>query len=55
MGSLVGFKKGSRDGFLANYGAFVCSVRDCYVCEREQRGAEEERGGEEEEQETGQL
>ena len=32
MGSLAGFKKGSRDGFLAVYGASVCRVRDCYVC-----------------------
>ena len=32
MGSLAGFKNGSRDGFLAGYGAFVCAVRGCYVC-----------------------
>ena len=32
MGSLAGFKRGSRDGFLAGYGAFVCAVRGCYVC-----------------------
>ena len=30
--SLAGFKRGSRAGFLAGYGAFVCAVRDCYVC-----------------------
>ena len=35
MGSLVGFKRGSRDGFLAGYGAFVCVVRGCYVCSGE--------------------
>ena len=35
MGSLAGFKKGSRDGFLAGYGANVCAVRDCYVCSGE--------------------
>ena len=32
MGSLAGFRKGSRDGFLAGYGASVCLVRGCYVC-----------------------
>ena len=32
MGSLARFKRGSRDGFLAGYRAFVCVVRDCYVC-----------------------
>ena len=32
MGSLAGFKRGSRDGFLAGYRSFVCAVRDCYVC-----------------------
>ena len=35
MGSLAGFKRRSRDGFLASYGAFVCAVRDCYVCRGE--------------------
>ena len=35
MGSLAGFKRGSRDGFLAGYAAFVCAVRDCYVCRGE--------------------
>ena len=30
MGSLAGFKKGSRGGFLAGYRSFVC--RGCYVC-----------------------
>ena len=39
MGSLVGFKRGSRDGFLAEYRGFVCAVRGCYVC-----GAGEGRG-----------
>ena len=47
-GSLAGFKKGSRDGFLAGYGASVCTVRGCYVCgEMEQRGQGEVRVGEE--------
>ena len=32
MGSLVGFKRGSRDGFLAGYRSFVFAVRDCYDC-----------------------
>ena len=32
VGSLGGFKRGSRAGFLAEYGAFVCDVRGCYVC-----------------------
>ena len=30
MGSLAGFKRGSRVGFLGGYGAFVCA--GCYVC-----------------------
>ena len=30
MGSLAGFKKGSRAGFLRGYAAFVCA--GCYVC-----------------------
>ena len=30
MGSLAGFKKGSREGFLKGYGAVVCG--GCYVC-----------------------
>ena len=49
MGSLAGFKRGSRDGFLAEYGAFVCVVRDCYVCrgvaDREGRNAGAVGGG----------
>ena len=28
--SLAGFRKGSRDGFLGEYGSFVCG--GCYVC-----------------------
>ena len=32
MGSLAGFKRESRAGFLAEYGASVCVVRGCYVC-----------------------
>ena len=31
-GSLAAFKRGSRGGFLAGYGAFVCSVQGCVVC-----------------------
>ena len=42
--SLTGFKKESREGFLKGYGAFVCSVRGCYVCGRE--GARREAGQE---------
>ena len=49
MGSLAGFKRGSRDGFLAGYGASAC--RGCYVCMGEQRGQEGERDEQEEEQE----
>ncbi len=43
MGSLEGFKGGSRDGFLAGYAASACG--GCYVCMGEQRG-QEEGGGE---------
>ena len=32
------FKRGSRDGFLAGYRAFVFVVRDCYVCAGEGEG-----------------
>ena len=35
LGSLGGFKRGSRDGFLEGYRAFVCGVRGCYVCGRD--------------------
>ena len=47
VGSLGGFKRGSKGGFLAEYGAVVCRVRDCYVCGAvdAQRGADEEGGG----------
>ena len=39
IGSLAGFKRASRDGFLAGYRAFVCVVPGCYVCaEEEGRG-----------------
>ena len=31
-GSLAAFKRGSRGGFLAGYGAFVCGLGDCRVC-----------------------
>ena len=30
--SLAAFKRGSRAGFLAGYGSFVCGVADCRVC-----------------------
>ena len=32
VGSLAAFKRGSRAGFLAEYGAFVCGVAGCRVC-----------------------
>ena len=32
VGSLAAFKRGSRAGFLAGYGSFVCGVRGCGVC-----------------------
>ena len=38
MGSLAGFKRASRDGFLAGYGVFDCVARDCYVCTYGERG-----------------
>ena len=31
-GSLAAFKRGSRAGFLAGYGSFVCGVVNCRVC-----------------------
>ena len=31
-GSLAAFKRGSRQGFLGVYGAFMCGVRGCGVC-----------------------
>ena len=34
VGSLGGFKRGSREGFLGGYAAFVCVDRGCYVCAR---------------------
>ena len=30
VGSLAAFKRGSRGGFLAEYGAFACA--GCWVC-----------------------
>ena len=39
-GSLGGFKRGSRDGFLAGYRASVCVVPGCYVCRGEGGGGE---------------
>ena len=41
-GSLAGFKRGSRAGFLAEYGAFVCAVHGCYVCRGGAQGGPEE-------------
>ena len=32
MGSLAAFKRGSRAGFLAEYGAFECRMIGCRVC-----------------------
>ena len=32
VGSLAAFKRGSRAGFLAGYGAFECGVGGCAVC-----------------------
>ena len=32
--SLCGFKKKSRQDFLASYKAFSCSAKNCYVCSR---------------------
>ena len=43
--SLAGFKRGSREGFLAGYRAFVCVVRDCYVCAGEGRNVGVAEGG----------
>ena len=31
MGSLAAFKRGSRAGFLAGYGAFICTDAGCGV------------------------
>ena len=31
-GSLGAFKRGSKGGFLADYGAFECGVVECGVC-----------------------
>ena len=33
VGSLAAFKRGSRAGFLAEYGSFVCGVAGCGVCQ----------------------
>ena len=32
VGSLLALKRGSRAGFLAEYGAFVCADAGCWVC-----------------------
>ena len=34
-GSLAAFKRGSRAGFLGEYGGFVCRTRECGVCMRD--------------------
>ena len=34
VGSLASFKRGSRDGFLGLYRAFVCRDPGCGVCGR---------------------
>ena len=31
-GSLAAFKRGSRAGFLAEYGLFACNDGGCWVC-----------------------
>ena len=33
VGSLAAFKRGSRGGFIAGYGAFVCRTVGCGVCQ----------------------
>ena len=38
VGSLGRFKRESRRGFLGEYGGFVCTVRDCFVCAGGQGG-----------------
>ena len=38
MESLAGFKRESRRGFLAVYGAAVCTVRGCFVCRDDGEG-----------------
>ena len=40
MGSLAGFKRESRRGFLDGYRSNVCVVRGCYVCGGERGGGE---------------
>ena len=35
VGSVAAFKRRSRGGFLGGYGAFVCGVRGCGVCQGE--------------------
>ena len=34
IGSLAAFKRGSKGGFLAGYGSFVCREVGCRVCAR---------------------
>ena len=41
MGSLAGFKRESRAGFLRGYGEAVCTDRGCFVCGHDGEG----RGG----------
>ena len=45
MGSLAGFKRGSRRGFLDGYGANVCVLRGCYVCGGGRDGGEDRNVG----------
>ena len=44
LGSLGAFKRGSKAGFLGEYGSFRCQVAGCRVCgfDDTQRGHEEE-------------
>ena len=44
-GSLGSFKKGSREGFLGAYRAFVCGVGGCRACQRDGAGPRSAGGG----------
>ena len=39
VGSLAGFKRGSRGAFIGDYAGFVCGDRGCYVCAMDGGGA----------------
>ena len=39
VGSLAGFKRGSRGAFIGDYARFVCGGRGCYVCAMDGGGA----------------